>query len=724
MSQDVFQSKIDQTFEGCNGVVGIADDIVVFGKTAEEHDENLHGMMERCQNTGLKLNPEKCFIKQKQIKFCGVICNEEGIKPDPSKVSALKQMTKPRDRRELQTFLGLATYMGPFIPNLSSITAPLREILKKKNTFEWNENYQRAFDEVKQAISEEITLNYFDSTKEVVLQVDASTKGLGAALIQEGKPVAFASKSLTDVETRYANIEREMLAVVYGCERFHTYLFGRPVIVHTDHKPLESIHLKHLTSAPPRLQRMLLRLQPYDLTIKYIPGKDMLLADALSRLSPEEKNPVKDMNVEIHEVCPQFSSEMIEKVKLETTSDQELMMLKTIVHEGWPTSIKEVPQVLKPYWCYRDEISIENGILMKGQRIIIPSTLQVEILGKLHAAHQGAEKTKLRARTSVFWRKMNEDIDKITKSCRTCQEFQPTQTRQPLIPTEIPPRPWHTIATDLFYLDNTEYLLVSDYYSKYPFVRKIPKGQSNSKTIIAILKQIFSEQGIPEVVRSDNGPHYSSKDYREIANEYGFQIVTSSPHYPRSNGYIESQVKTVKAILAKAKKTETDPNIALLCLRSTPIDNTLPSPAELLMKRKLKDNLPRKITGVHNSDDIITRLEQRQEKQKQYHDQHVKPLPALQSGQSVSVQNPSTGKWSPATIKEKIFNTPRSYQVDTPTGELRRNRIHLRELLSTPQSSTTTNNPDNSNNPDYSNNTSGRVTTRSGRVVKPPDYYA
>ena len=120
MSQDVFQSKIDQTFEGCNGVVGIADDIVVFGKTAEEHDGNLNGMMERCQNTGLKLNPEKCFIKQKQIKFYGVICNEEGIKPDPSKVSVLKQMTKPRDRRELQTFLGLATYTshihGSFYP--------------------------------------------------------------------------------------------------------------------------------------------------------------------------------------------------------------------------------------------------------------------------------------------------------------------------------------------------------------------------------------------------------------------------------------------------------------------------------------------------------------------------------------------------------------------------------------------------------------------------------
>lgn len=312
-----------------------------------------------------------------------------------------------------------------------------------------------------------------------------------------------------------------------------------------------------------------------------------------------------------------------------------------------------------------------------------------------------------------------QDIDRITKSCRTCHEFQLTQTRQPLIPTEIPPRPWHTIATYLLYLDNTEYFLVSDYYSKYPFVRKIPKGQSNSKTIIAILKQIFSKQGIPKVVRSDNGPHYSSTDYREFAIQYGFQIVTSSPHYPRSNGYIESQVKTVKAVLAKAKKTGTDPHIALQCLRSTPIDNALPSPAKLLMKRKFQDNLPRKITRDHNSDDIITRLEQRQEKQKQYHDKHVKPLPALQSGRSVSIQNPSTGKWSPATIKEKISDTPRSYQVNTPTGELRRNQAHLREIPDTTQPNTTNNNPDISIDQKTTNSssTSSRVTTRSGRAV-------
>ena len=232
-------------------------------------------MLNRCIGTGLKLNPDKCFVKQEKIKFYGVICGQDGVQPDPGKVSALKQMSSATNRQELQTFLGLGNYMGPFIPNLSTLTAPLRELLKEDNRFKWYAAHQESFNKIKDSISNEITLTYFDPMKETILQVDASMKGLGAALTQDRKPVAFASKALTDVESRYANIERELLAVVYGCEKFHTYLYGRSFTVHTVHKPVESIHLKHLTAAPPRLQRMLLRLQPYDLTIRYQPGKDM-----------------------------------------------------------------------------------------------------------------------------------------------------------------------------------------------------------------------------------------------------------------------------------------------------------------------------------------------------------------------------------------------------------------------------------------------------------------
>jgi transposase InsO family protein len=732
MSQDIFQTRIDQTFEGCEGVVGIADDIVIFGKDEEDHDAHMHGMMKRSREAGIKLNPDKCFIKRESIKFYGIICGPDGIKPDPGKVSALKQMNPPTNKQELQTFLGMANYMAPFIPSLSTLTAPLRELVKQSSQFTWNATYQSALDKIKESISDEITLTYFDPAKETVLQVDASMRGLGAALLQDHRPVAFASKALNDVESRYANIERELLAVVYGCERFHTYLFGRSFTVHSDHKPLESIHLKHLTSAPPRLQRMLLRLQPYNLVIQYKPGREMEIADALSRLSPEEKHAIPDMNVGIHQICPQFSSNMIERIKVNTSTDSELAALKEQVYQGWPTSIKEVPQILRPYWSYRDEISMEDGILMKGHRIIIPKAIQSETLVKLHASHQGTEKTKLRARSAVYWRDLNKDIDEITKSCEICQELQKSQQKEPLIQTEVPPRPWHTIATDLFYLNGEEYLLIADYYSKFPFVRKLPK-QSTSRSVIEQMKQIFSEHGVPKVVRSDNGPHYDAQVFKDFAEQYDFQHITSSPHYPQSNGFIEAQVNAAKKALLKAQSTKTDPYMALLCLRATPIDCKLPSPAEILLGRPIQDNLPRKLKRSTTSEEVIGRLKQRQEQQKQYHDRSSKVLPTMLPGQKVNIQDPVTQRWTPSTVKEKIDAVPRSYEVTSTTGRLlRRNRRHIRERASVSTevkqglSQSPAADPVSNADPPIpvpQAPKESQVTTRSGRTVKPPNRY-
>ena len=188
----------------------------------------------------------------------------------------------------------------------------------------------------------------------------------------------------------------------------------------------------------------------------------------------------------------------------------------------------------------------------------------------------------------------------MTKSCKVCQERKPNQPRGPLLQTEVPPRPWHTKGTNLFYLDEDEHLLIADYYTKYPFVSKIPKTQSTSKCAVAIIKQIFSEHGILLILRSNNGPHFQGH-YHRLTTEYGFKHVTCSPNYPKSNGFIESQVKIVKRVLEKAQRSNSDPNIALLCLRSAPVDNKLPSPAELLLGRQIQDNLPRKIKNNHTS---------------------------------------------------------------------------------------------------------------------------
>ena len=231
--------------------MGIADDVAVFGKDDKEHDANLHNLMKVAQKEGLVVNPEKCDIKKQKIRFFGLEFSCQGVNPDPEKIAAISQLQTPKDAVQLREFLGIVTYMALFAPNLSQHTAILRELLKNDTDFQWTPSHETAFKKIKRRISKEITLSYFDPRAETLVQVDASSHGLGAVLIQNGRPIAFASKSLSDCERCYANIERDMLAVVFGCECFHTYVYGKQFTIQSDHKPLEMIHLKNLAAPPP-----------------------------------------------------------------------------------------------------------------------------------------------------------------------------------------------------------------------------------------------------------------------------------------------------------------------------------------------------------------------------------------------------------------------------------------------------------------------------------------
>ena len=263
MSHDIYQQKIDQILEDCDRAIGVSDDVCIYGKTIEEHDRRLRKTMDTAQKYGLVFNKEKCKIRQKQIKFYGLIWDENGSHPDPEKCDKIKSKPIPANREELQQFLGMIQYLSPFIPKLSSKTAPLRTLFKKDIDYQWNETFNKVFQSLKDHIHVNICLAYFKPNAKTI-QVDASMSGLGATLINDNKIVAFDSKRLTDTESRYTNIERELLAVVFGCERFHTYIYGKEFQIESDHKPLENIQNKNIAQAPPRLQRMLLRLQPYN----------------------------------------------------------------------------------------------------------------------------------------------------------------------------------------------------------------------------------------------------------------------------------------------------------------------------------------------------------------------------------------------------------------------------------------------------------------------------
>ena len=675
---------MDDGLRDLPGIVSIADDIAVYGKTEKEHDSNLQALMKRAQEISMVLNASKCQIKCNEIPFFGNIYSTTDVKPDSKKVQGIIDLKSPTNKSELQSFLGFITYLAPFIPNLSEHTTPLRKLLHADSEYQWHPEQQNAFETLKRLICESNTLAYFDKTKPVTLQVDASQDALGAALTQEGNIIAYASKSLSDTEKRYPNIDREMLACVFGAERFHTYVFGKHFTIESDHQPLEIISKKSVNAASARIQRMLLRLQRYDYTITYRPGKEMILPDSLSRMSSAADNSKIDLDMQICHI--QFSTPRLRELRSATREDPILSKLLEYVLNGFPDARRNMHSETRNYWSFRDELSIDDGILLKGTRIIIPSSLTRKFMEDLHMGHLGVTKFQQRAKSTVYWPNIDQDIENYIRTCEPCQRNQASQPPEQLIPiaSDLPNIPWHTLGTDLFTYESENYLIISDYMSKYPIVEQLGNDSSSNK-IANITSKYISMFGVPHQIISDNGPQFIGKPYQKLMQQYGIVHTTSSPHHPRSHGFIERAIRTVKATMRKEPNTT---DRAFLALRTTPIGPQLPTPAELLFGRKIGCNLPISVSGPSNE-------ALRDHREKCYDEmiqKHHREYPKLNVCQKVYSQDVAKKTWSPGTIMG-IGPEPRSYTIeDDQTGRhLRRNRelIRKREITESAKQSET-----------------------------------
>ena len=348
-AQEAFQRRMCQAFGDLDAVETNVDDILVWGATIQEHDERLMKTLQRCQEINLTLNREKCEFRVKEVIYIGHKLTAEEVKPDEQKVEAIKRVPPPEDKKGTERLLGVVNYLAKFVPNMSTITKPIRELLRSDVEFQWGDVQKNAFQEVKDVLTKAPVLAYYDVTKPVKVTCDASKCGLGAALLQDDKLVAFASRALTDAETRYAQIEKELLAVVFAFEKFNQYTYGRCIEVETDHKPLVSIVKKSLTSVPSRLQRMLVRLQQYEIRMTYKPGKEMIIADALSRAYLTDKGTNNNqMNDEtegfVHAVINRIpvSEEGVEQIRKETALDETMQILTSTIRTGWPETRKQV----------------------------------------------------------------------------------------------------------------------------------------------------------------------------------------------------------------------------------------------------------------------------------------------------------------------------------------------------------------------------------------------
>lgn len=284
---EMFQKTMEQILAGCDNVINYIDDIVVSGETEEEHDAALNKVLSVLKDRNILLNKDKCIFKARQIEFLGHIISSNGIRPTEGKIEALQKF--PRSPDEVRSFLGLVTYVGEFIPDLATITAPLRELICNTSKFTWTKEHQLSFEKLKQMISNADTLAFFNNTLRTRVVADASPVALGAVLIQfandtdkDPRIICYASKSLTATEKRYCQTEKEALALVWAVEKFALYLIGRKFELETDHKPLEAIFAPSSTPCA-RVERWVLRLQSFKFTVKYRKGSGNI-ADSLSRL--------------------------------------------------------------------------------------------------------------------------------------------------------------------------------------------------------------------------------------------------------------------------------------------------------------------------------------------------------------------------------------------------------------------------------------------------------
>ena len=681
---EVFQKKNEAAFTGIEGIHIVADDIIIAADTIEEHDAILQKVLTRARERNIKFNLDKLQLRVNVVKYLGTIIGADGVKPDPAKILAISNMPTPVDRSAVRRLLGMVNFLANHVPNVSSITAPLRDLVKADVHFQWGPDQDKALSQIKSLLSDPPTLQYFDPATQSIIQADASQQGLGAVLMQKGRPIAYASRSLNDTEQNYAQIEKELLAIVFACFKFHHYIYGFHTIIQSDHKPLESIMQKPLHQVSPRLQRMLLKLQKYELTIRYTRGKDMHAADTLSRAFIHVKEESsEETELAVHTLINNLpvSESRKAEFKAATMLDHALQHVQKLTLKGWPIHINNVPQQAREFWKVRDQLSTADGLLFVGERLVIPAAMKDVALQAIHKGHLGIEKCKQRGRSCVYWPAMNEDIEALVKQCETCNKFATSNRKEPMIPHDVPTRPWEKVGIDYFNLLNQDYLLIVDYFSKYPEV--ILASSKTAGATIKAVQSVFSRHGIPNTVVADNMP-FNSAEFKDFAKTWQFTITTTSPNFPQSNGLVERNVQTIKRVIKKAKDSNTSIDLALLEYRNTPISAMNLSPAQLLMSRRLRSSLPmsESLLQPDTCKDVRKQLIGRQQKQQKYYNRGVRLLPPLSRGDVVRYKR--AGKWEPTVIINRS-ETPRSYYIQTLQGSmLRRNRRHLKltnELL-------------------------------------------
>ena len=680
----IFQRTMDQLLHGLSGVMCYLDDIIVTGADDQEHLTNLAEVLGRLRAKGFRLKKEKCHFFKPVVEYLGHLIDAQGLHTTPSKQQAIVEARAPTNITELRSFLGLVNYYGRFIPNLATVLHPLNHMLRKGACWNWTQQCQKAFQEIKEILGSPRVLAHYNPSLPLTLAADASAYGVGAVISQtypDGteRPIAYASRTLTQSEKNYAQLEKEALALVFGVKRFHQFLYGRKFTLFTDHKPLTTIlgpYNSIPTLAAARLQRWALILSAYKYEIRFRRTEEHANADCLSRL-PLISSPGPERSVEA--TCfnlGQVHALPVTAAKLSECSRQDPLVSRVMqfTRRGWPAT---VATELKPYHTRRHELTVEGQCLLWGIRVVVPRKLRQRLLEDLHRDHGGVVRMKSLARSVMWWPGMDADIEALAKACTSCKAVKSAPSQAPLHPWRWPEFPWQRIHMDFAGpFRGKMFMLLVDAHSKWPEILEMTSTTADST--IATLRRVFAAFGLPEQLVTDNGPQFVSREFADFVQGNGIKHIRTAPYHPSSNGAVERLVQTFKQAMkageCRGLSLQHQLQSFLMSYRSTPHATTGQSPASLFLGRPirtrfdlLRPELGRKVRGE-------------QARQKQRYDAHTR-FREFAVGDKVMIRDGrDKSQWRPGTVMEK--RGPVSYQVELESGVIQHRHVdHLREWV-------------------------------------------
>ena len=734
---DAYTSRYDEIIAEVPRKVKIVDDVLLHDVEIKQAFYHTFDFLSLAHKNGVVLNISKFQFCEMEVDFAGLRITSKGVAPSKSMLSAIAEFPEPSNLTDARSWFGLVNQVA-WAYSLGPVMQPFRELIKSKAEFQWNATLQKAFIESKNIIIQLVRegVSTFDINRVTCLAPDWSKQGMGFLLLQkycscpltkapvccaDGWHLVFAgSRFCTDAESRYAPIEGEASAIAWALNKCRMYVMGSPnLLVVTDHAPLLGIFGNRDLGkiANPRLLKLKEKTLLFRFNIQHCPGKWHRGSDAVSRniggfrpvlevcaIAPSDEEDEMSVDVECHykmasvEAIASYSDEIgvisPDEVRSHGLADSTYTTLISQVRNGFPNNRRSLDPLIRDFWEVRHRLSVDDGLAMVDQRIVIPSNLRDRVLKCLHAAHQGVVGMKSRANATVFWPGIEASIKNYRDICSTCIRIAPTQPKEPLILTKSPDWPFQKIVMDMFFVEHHMYLACADRFTGWLILYHLPPGGGTARNLICICRQIFQAYGVPEEISRDGGPPMQSKQFSDFLDAWKVRNRVSSASYPQSNGRAELAVKAAKRIVhnnvLSSGSLDTDRAArAILQYRNTPIQGIGLSPAQLLLHRQLRDCIPAHPSLYKPHKEWVRAG---YERERLLHDRNARlileynrkahNLPPLEVGDNVMVQNQRDKRWSRSgVIAEKLDNRQYHIRMDGSGRLSLQNRRFIKKIL-------------------------------------------